>query len=149
MISVRHFIEYKSYTPAPWRLGCVPVACVAASVKPITMRCVTRTSLSRIPVFRQSHQGVVRRDISRCAKGATIVPYTAPFGGGGYFIVAPRGQRTLSRGQRTPAAWWRSLWSFQGGHIESDLHIVCRHVPHAPLMAGFIVCVSKPMSDKA
>ena len=43
----------------------------------------------------------------------------------------------------------RSLWSFQGGHIESDLHIVCRHVPHAPLMAGFIVCVSKPMSDKA
>ena len=71
------------------------------------------------------------------------------FGGGGYFIVAPRGQRTLLRGQRTPAAWWRSLWSFQGGHIESDLHIVCRHVPHAPLMAGFIVCVSKPMSDKA
>ena len=36
----------------------------------------------------------------------------------------------------------------RGGHIEGDLHVVCRHVPRAPLTACFIVCVAKPMSDQ-
>ena len=31
----------------------------------------------------------------------------------------------------------------RGGHIEGDLHVVCRHVPRAPLTACFIVCVAK------
>jgi len=36
----------------------------------------------------------------------------------------------------------------RGGDIEGDLHVVCRHVPRAPLTACFIVCVAKPMSDQ-
>ena len=44
---------------------------------------------------------------------------TRVFGGGGYFIVAPRGPRTPSRGPRTPVAWWRSLWSLEENTLKA------------------------------
>ena len=44
---------------------------------------------------------------------------------------------TLSRGRRHLSHGGGLCGSFQGGHIESDLHVVCRHVPRAPLTTGF------------
>ena len=71
------------------------------------------------------------------------------FGGGGYFIVAPRGPRTPSRGPRTPVAWWRSLWSLEENTLKAACILCYRHVPCAPLTAGLIVCVANLMSDHA
>ena len=31
---------------------------------------------------------------------------------------------------------------------EGDFHVVCRHVPHAPLTTGFIVCFANLMSEQ-
>ena len=49
-------------------------------------------------------------------------------------------QMNVARARRTPSHGRGRCVRSREGTPEGDLHVVCRHVPHAPLTTGFIVC---------
>ena len=62
------------------------------------------------------------------------------FGGGGYFIVGKRGPRTSSGGPRTRAMVLAAVAAAAAFLGNDRTALMLRHVPHAPLTTGFIVC---------
>merc|ERR1719345_34377 len=69
------------------------------------------------------------------------------YGGGGYFIVVGS-QTNVARARRTFSHGRGRCVRSREGTPEGDLHVVCRHVPHAPLTTGFIVCFANLMSEQ-
>ena len=61
-------------------------------------------------------------------------------GGGGYFVVGKRGPRTSSGGPRTRAMVLAAVAAAAAFLGNDRTALMLRHVPHAPLTTGFIVC---------